>query len=162
MQRERADEARYAEFFQLLESLAHEAFSSRAMQQRQRSSRYLSALSVLSRCLSEALRAQAAADASRELLGRESDPRWRSSLKSEVAAAEYDRALAELELRAVSVPLYALTGAFAEKTLAASALRTLSADLENDGFQSIFPDSGNVDALLPLVTSARPGSLKAG
>lgn len=160
--RENAGETRYAEFFQLLETLAHEAFSSRAMQQRQRSSRYLSALSVLSRCLAETLRALSRADASHEMLGRESDPSLRASLEAEVAAAEYDRALAELELRAVSVPLYTLAGAFGEKTQAAYALKTLSENVESDEFQSVFPHPGQIDALLPMAANTRTGSLKAG
>lgn len=80
MRRDSADEARCTEFFQLLESLAHEAFSSRAMRQHQRSSRYLAAVSVLSRCLAETLRAHSRVDASREMLDRESDPRLRASL----------------------------------------------------------------------------------
>jgi len=137
----------YMEFFQLLESLAHEAFSSRAMQQRQRTSRYLSALSVLSRCLAEALRALSRADASREMLGRESDPQLREALETDLVAAEYDRALADLELRAVAIPLYALAGAFGGKTQAAQALRTLSENVESGGFPGVFPNSGEIDAL---------------
>lgn len=159
---ESAGETRYAEFFQLLESLAHEAFSSRAMQQHQRSSRYLSALSVLSRCLAETLRALSRVEASRAMLGRESDPHLRASLETDAAAAEYDRALAELELRAVSIPLYALAGAFGERTQAAHALRALSEDVESDRFQSVFPHSGEIDALLPTAANTRSGSLKAG
>lgn len=155
MRRESAHDTGYTEFFQLLESLAHEAFSSRAMQQRQRASRYLSGLSVLSRCLAEALGALSRADASREMLGRESDPQLRASLEADVVAAEYDRALAELELRAVAVPLYALAGAFGGKAQAAQALRTLSEDVESGGFPGVFPPSGEIDALLPSVTGSR-------
>ncbi|MCD6672490.1 MAG: hypothetical protein LT106_06500 [Burkholderiaceae bacterium] len=157
-----ADDTRHAEFFQLLESLAHEAFRSRGMQQHQRSSRYLAALSVLSRCLAETLRALSRVHASREMLGRESDPRLRALLEAELAAAEHDRALAELELRAVSVPLYALAGAFGDRTQAALALRTLSEDVESDEFRSVFPRSAEIDALLPMATDTRAGSLKAG
>lgn len=150
-----SDDTRHAEFFQLLESLAHEAFSSRAMQQQQRASRYLAALSVLSRCLAETLRALSRARASREMLGGESDPRLRALLEAELAAAEHDRALAELELRAVAVPLYALAGAFGEKTQAAQALKTLSEDVESDEFRGVFPHSGEIDALLPAATDTR-------
>lgn len=160
--KESAGETCYAEFFQLLENLAHEAFCSRAMQQRQRSSRYLSALSVLSRCLAETLKTLSRKEALRAMLGRESDPCLRASLEIDVAAAEYDRALAELELRAVSVPLYALAGAFGEKAQAAHALRSLSEDVERDRFQSVFPHPGEIDALLPTTEYTRSGSLKAG
>lgn len=162
MQRDGTDETRHTEFFQLLESLAHEAFSSRAMQQRQRSSRYLSALSVLSRCLAETLKAAARADAAREMLGREPDPQRRTLLETEATAADYDRALAELELRAVAVPLYALAGAYGEKAQAAHALRTLSEEVEGDGFPGVFPHRGSIDTLLLPTTDARDRSLKAG
>ncbi len=133
--------------FRLLELIASEVFSSHAMQRHDRTAQFLSAVAVLSQALARRQSARSRIERSRDLLARTTDVNRANALQSELDRAQFEQDLAELELRAVAVPIHLLAGAHMEKSQVCDALRSLADEVNADAFPGAFPREEALDRL---------------
>lgn len=134
--------------FYLLEVVASEVFSSKAMARHERTAQYLSALATLAQALARQEQTLAEIEAVDRLLAATPQGERHDALALQRQRGERDRELAQLALRGIDLWINTLSGSFAGKEQLAQALQALAAEVDGGALGHTFPSDAEMDRMI--------------